>query len=578
MKENIIETIRDRVDIVSLIQGYVPTLKRSGKSFKGCCPFHQEKTPSFYISPDKGLYYCFGCQEGGDIFDFMSKIEHLSFNEAAKKLADVAGVEYKPQTEKTDKDTERRSRARKVLEFANNFWQKNLVDKIGEPAQNYLKIRKLTKETAEKFELGFALAQDNSLTSSALKAEHKLEGLKILGLTTQYGNDYFRNRIMFPIYNHRGELSAFGGRMLEKGEPKYLNSPESLLFNKSKILYGLYYSAPQIRKEEKAILLEGYMDVISLFQHGVQNCVAPLGTSFTEDHGRLLKRYTNEVVIMFDPDSAGIKASLRTGLILTKMGLFVKVGNLNSDLDPDDYIHEHGKEKFDKVVNNAKDLIGFHLEYILEKRGGKDNMGAQEKTLIFEEVLEDIKSQPDAIVKSEWLKYCSETLNISEQALADRLRKSNFTYRSNYNAPTTDKPKQKEFIQETDLVKWLIRYPKNMSIAKNLTKEYFNDENLWQMFKTMLEIYEDNPDIENIVQPLKEKMPKEENFIIKSSVEPLPKDFDEERDISECIKNLEKGYYKKELNKIKQEIKSHPMGETPKALLEKRMKIQKLMK
>ncbi len=574
MKENIIETIRDRVDIVSIIQGYVPTLKRAGKSFKGCCPFHQEKTPSFHISPDKGLYYCFGCQEGGDIFDFISKIEHLSFNETAKKLADIAGVEYKPQTEKQDKDTERRTRARKVLEFAKNFWHKNLLSNIGEPAKNYLKIRKITKETAEKFELGFALNSDNTLTSNALKAEHKLEGLKILGLTTQYGNDYFRNRIMFPIYNHRGELSAFGGRMLEKGEPKYLNSPESLLFNKSKVLYGLYYSAPQIRKQEKAILLEGYMDVISLFQHGVQNCVAPLGTSFTEDHGRLLKRYTNEVVIMFDPDSAGIKASLRAGLILTKMGLFVKVGNLNSDLDPDDYIHKHGKEKFDKVVNNAKDLISFHLEYILEKRGGKDNLGAQEKTLIFEEVLEGIKSQPDAIVKSEWLKYCSETLNINQQALADRLRKSSFSY----NAPKVSEPQQKEFQKEIDLVKWLIRYPKHLSVAKNLTKEYFNDEKLWQMFKTMLEIYEDNPDNENIVQQLKEKMPKKENFIIKSSVEPLPKDFNEERDILECIKNLEKSYYKKELNKIKQEIKSYPAGETPKQLLEKRIKIQKLIK
>ncbi|MBT7283022.1 MAG: DNA primase, partial [Elusimicrobiaceae bacterium] len=528
MKENNIEIIRDRIDIVSLIQGYLPNLKRAGRSFKACCPFHQEKTPSFHVSPDKGLYYCFGCQEGGDIFDFLMKIEHLSFNEAAKKLAGIAGVEYKQQTAKMSKDEERRSRARKVLEFARDFFHKNLLSNIGEPAKNYLKARKLTKETAEKFELGFALNSDSALTSNAIKAEHKIEGLKILGLSTQYGSDYFRNRLMFPIYNHRGELCAFGGRMLEKGEPKYLNSPESLLFNKSKILYGLYYSAPEIRKQQKAILLEGYMDVISVHQNGVKNCLAPLGTSFTEDHGRLLKRYTNEVVIMFDPDEAGIKASLRAGLILTKMGLFVKVANLNSDLDPDDYIHTHGQEKFNQVVNNAKDLINFHLEYILKKRGGSANLNAQEKTLIFEEVLEDIKSQPDAIVKSEWVKYCAETLNISQQALADRLRKSSYAPRQNYYSSQLDKDDNKEdeksHNKELDLVKWLIRYPKNIAIARNLTKEYFNNERVWQIFSNILEIYEDNPDNENITKELQEKMPKEENFIIKSSVEPLPKD------------------------------------------------------
>ena len=340
MQENLAEKIKQRIDLVEFVRQYVPHLKKAGKTWKACCPFHKEKTPSFTVSSEKGLYYCFGCQEGGDIFDFLMKMENLSFNEAVRKLADIAGVEYRPQGGFSAAE-QQRINARKMLDWAKGFYHKNLMSAGGEFARNYVKGRGLTKETVQKFELGFAKNDAVGLCKAAQANGYTAQQLKDVGLCVQtaYGaRDYFRGRLMFPIINQRGETVGFGGRILADGEPKYLNSPETLLFSKSHVLFGLNFAGPAIRKAGRAVLLEGYMDVIACHQAGFENTVAPLGTSLTAEHAKLLKRYTDNAVVLFDPDAAGIKAALRGALVLIEKGLFVKVASFSDGLNPDEYL------------------------------------------------------------------------------------------------------------------------------------------------------------------------------------------------------------------------------------------------
>ncbi len=364
ISNSVIEQIKDRLDIVEFIRQYVPNLKRAGKTYKACCPFHHEKTPSFTCSSEKGLFYCFGCQAGGDIFEFLMKMENLSFNEALEKLAERAGVEYKPQRAEFSAEEQRRSSARKALDFARSFYHKNLLSAAGTNARAYVKERNLTKETCVKFELGLAFNDATALARAAQAAGYSENDLKDAGLClrTDFGmRDYFRNRLMFPIINHRGDTVGFGGRILGQGEPKYLNSPETVLFTKSHVLYGLNFAGPAIRKTDRAVLLEGYMDVIGCHQAGIDYTVAPLGTSLTEEHARLLKRYTENVILLFDPDEAGIKAALRGSVVLISHGLFVKIATLPDGLDPDEYVAKYGKESFEQILNNAEDFIAFQV-------------------------------------------------------------------------------------------------------------------------------------------------------------------------------------------------------------------------
>ena len=235
MNTSVTEQIKDKLDIVEFIRQYVPNLKRAGKTYKACCPFHKEKTPSFTCSSEKGLFYCFGCQAGGDIFDFLMRIENLSFNEALAKLANLAGVPYRPTRQLTGEEI-RRANVRRLLEFAKSFYHKNLMAAGGEFARAYVKKRNLTKETCQHFELGFAKAEPTALAQAALAAGYREQDLKDAGLCiiTGFGpRDYYRNRLMFPIINHRGDTIGFGGRILGEGEPKYLNSPETIVFTKS---------------------------------------------------------------------------------------------------------------------------------------------------------------------------------------------------------------------------------------------------------------------------------------------------------------------------------------------------------
>lgn len=577
MKNNIVETIKERLDITELVRQYVPHLKKAGKTWKACCPFHQEKTPSFTVNSEKGLYYCFGCQEGGDIFAFLMKAENLSFNEAVRKLAETAGVEYQPLAELSGEE-KKRVEARKLMDFAKKFYHKNLMSAGGEFARNYIKERNLTKETAVKFELGFAKNDATDLCKNADASGYKARDLKENGLCvlTDYGaRDYFRGRLMFPIINPRGETIGFGGRILGDGSPKYLNSPETRLFNKSRVLYGLNFAGPVIRKEGRAVLLEGYMDVIACHQAGVENTVAPLGTSLTPDHAKLLKRYTDEVVVLFDPDSAGVKAALRGALILISEGLYVKVASLSEGLDPDEYLSKYGKEKFDEVLADAQDLIEFHTGLLLKSR--KLPLGPQDKTALISELVETIHKQPDEIVRREWVKYAAEQIGVDEKLVLERAAQPSAAGRF---PPRQTAPVKKAALNpaEENLITWLLKFPVHLNQCTDLTPEHFENATMRSIFQELQLVHKENPLTDNAAEAVIQKLPDLKNEVIRLSLLELPQDFTPQRDIASCAKTLNRVRLERELSKVQQQIKRAGTGQVPPEIMKHFLELQNKLK
>lgn len=585
IQPNVAEQIKQRIDLVELVRQYVPHLKKSGKTWKACCPFHKEKTPSFTVSSEKALYYCFGCQEGGDIFDFLMKMENLSFNEAVQKLADMAGVEYKPQAGFSAAE-QQRIQARKTLDFAKNFYHKNLMSLGGEAARNYIKGRGLTKETTQKFELGLAKNDSTSFVRAAQANHYTPQQLKEVGLAvlTSYGpKDYYRNRLMFPIINQRGETVGFGGRILGEGEPKYLNSPETLLFNKSQVLYGLNFAGPAIRKAGRAVLLEGYMDVIACHQAGFEYMVAPLGTSLTADHARLLKRYTDNVIVLFDPDAAGIKAALRGALILIEQGLFVKVASLSDGLDPDEYIAKYGKEKFEYVLDHAQDLIEFHTRLQLDLY--PQPLQPQAKTAIIGELVETLLKQPDPIVRREWVKYIAEQVKVEEALVLERVRsveKTASRFQNRFQAAAAKQPiktsaPERFNAAEENLVGWLLRFPQYATGCEELA-EQFDSRALGELLQAVCQAAAQNPETAGFTERVCALAPAQTQLAIRLSVTELPKDFQAARDIPTCKKAVEKEALQRQLNAVRQQIKTAGAGQVPPELLQQMAQLQNKLK
>ena len=584
MKTDIVEQIKDRLDIVEFIRQYVPSLKRAGKTYKACCPFHQEKTPSFTCSSEKGLFYCFGCQEGGDIVGFLMKIENLSFREAVERLADLAGIDYQP-TQTLTREEQHRQNVRKVLDFARQHYHKNFMSRMGDLARAYVKNRQLTKETCEHFELGLSAAQ-GVLTNAAKQAGYTEQDLKEAGLCiqSQYGlKEYFRNRLMFPIWNQRGDTVGFGGRILGEGDPKYLNSPETILFTKSHVLYGLNFAGPAIRKAGRAVLLEGYMDVIGCHQAGVEYTVAPLGTSLTNEHAKLLKRYTQNVIVLFDPDEAGLKAALRGALILTEEGLFVKVASLPDGLDPDEYIVQYGKENFEAILNNAQDLINFALERQLSLHPVP--LSAQDKTEIVTQLTHMIAKQPDAIVRREWAKVVAERLMVEEQLVLQRLAQTQKTveFSGHYQAKTqphviNTETEQKTPVTEENLLSWILKSPQHCVLCSELTADDFSSPVLWQIFQTIIKTHAGNPQTEDITELTALALPQQKNEIAKLALLQTPSDFNPARDIAACAAKLEQAGIQKKLQTVTRQMKTYGTGNVPPEVFQTYMQLQQKLK
>jgi len=424
--DNAVEIILADVDLVEVVGEYV-TLKKAGKNYKGLCPFHQEKTPSFSVSPEKNLYYCFGCGAGGNAFNFIMEMENIPFKEALELLARRQGIEL----ESKDQEKERATRRKKDLMFelyrlVARFYQYILLESpAGEKGRRYLEERGYPLEWAGEKGLGLAPPGWDNLYRFLTKKGYQAGFLEEAGLIIKGNGGYydrFRDRLIFTIYNYRDYPIAFGGRLLSSNgdQPKYLNSPETLLYSKSRNLYGLNWAAGEIRKKGQVLVVEGYTDVLTLQLYGLENCVASLGTAFTLEQARLLKRFAPRVYIGYDSDIAGESATRRGLEILRQEGLEVFIVELEPGMDPDDVLRDRGLEFFSEKVKSSKNYLEYLLDAVCQQFKLDSSAGRVEAGKECVRVLGNIDNE---IERQEYLKYTAEKLDIDAGGLQRELNK-----------------------------------------------------------------------------------------------------------------------------------------------------------
>ncbi len=420
-----VQEITEVAKVEEVIQDFV-SLKRRGANMMGLCPFHNEKTPSFVVSPAKNIYKCFGCGRAGGPVQFLMEHESFTFPEALRYIAKKYGIEVE-ETQASQAEIAARQHLDSlylVNQFAQEYFQQQLFDTdLGKSVGlSYFKRRGFREETIKKFGLGFTTDQRSGFTDVATKKGYSLESLKKLGLTTQYDRDFFRNRVMFTIHNLSGKPIAFAGRIMAKDvkAPKYINSPETEIYHKSKVLYGANFAKAPIRKEDECILVEGYTDVISLHQAGIENVVAASGTSLTTEQIRLIKRYTPNVKILFDGDFAGLKAALRGIDLILAQDLNVKVVMLPDGEDPDSYLQSVGTSAFKTFLEEkAQDFIFFKTNLLLNQVGNDP----VKKTELIKDVVGSISKIPDPIKRSLYIKECARLVSVEEQLLINEINK-----------------------------------------------------------------------------------------------------------------------------------------------------------
>ena len=418
-----VELVRAAADLFEVVSEYV-ALKKSGARWRGLCPFHQEKTPSFYVDPDKQLYYCFGCSSGGDVFKFLMLYEKLEFPEALRSLASRYNVTL---PEATRPEVSEKQRVVGLNRQAMGFFHDQLLRPSGERARRYLASRGIRREVAERFVLGYApegwTALKDHLGRAAGGAETLALAAGLLAKKEETGRTYdrFRDRVIFPIVNLTEDVIGFGGRVLGEGEPKYLNSPDSPAFNKGENLYALPFAKDAIRKSGFAILVEGYMDAIALQTAGVEQVVATLGTGFTPGHVRLLKRFTESVVVNFDPDVAGRQAARRSIETLLENGFEVKVVALPPGKDPDRYVRDEGVERYRERVNGALPYV----EYLTREVAGRVDLGgAQGKVKALNEVLPFLARMDNPVRRAAQVEMLASVLGIEDRLVLQELKEA----------------------------------------------------------------------------------------------------------------------------------------------------------
>ncbi len=426
--QEIISQILDRANIADVIGGYIP-LKQAGRNFKAPCPFHHEKTPSFVVNPDKQIFHCFGCGVGGNVVTFVMKQERMEFPEALKFLAEKMGIEIPATDVKNNQVHEFRQQILRVNELAAKYYHQNLISdksELAKTAREYLKSRGLSLESVSKFQLGLALDGWDGLLKALVAQNFSASFLEKAGLLIAKNQgsghyDRFRQRVIFPIFNARGQIVAFGARSLNKdSSAKYINSPETSLYTKGQYLYGLNWAKEAISRQDSVIVVEGYMDFITPFSAGVENIVASLGTALTVEQIRLIGRYTKNIVMLFDADPAGQAAMIRSLDLLVEEGMTVKVAALSDGDDPDSFVRKAGAQAFGEAVKNAQSLFDFKLQFLV-----KQNPGAtvESNAKIAAQMLSTIAKFDNAIIQTEYLKRLAQALMIAPEALLLEIKK-----------------------------------------------------------------------------------------------------------------------------------------------------------
>ena len=527
--DEILNEVRENNDIVEVISQYVH-LKRSGRNYFGLCPFHNEKSPSFSVSPDKQIFHCFGCGVGGNVFTFISKIEGIGFKEAIENLADRAGIVLPKSTNNEDsRKEELKSKVYKVNNFTADYYHKRLYKPESKAGQEYVKQRKLTNETLESYNLGFSGNYDElykTLRKEGFNDEEILEsGLVKKNEHGQYV-DFYRDRFMIPILDVRNRVIAFGGRVLGDAKRfKYLNSPENIVYSKGKHLFGLNVAKRYDHK--KLLIVEGYMDAISLHQRGITNVVAALGTALTTNQGWLLRRNAEQVILGFDADGAGQNAIMRAMEVMQNMGCDMRVLQMTGAKDPDEFIIKYGSARFQKLMNEAISLLEFRVK-VLEQN--LDLEVASDKVKFLNEIAKLIAKIDNTIEQEIYIEKLSKGYNISKEAIFGQVNKLQYSSKTQIN--NLEKPKP------------VVIHKKETKVDNNISEEIIKREN------TIISILINNP--ENF-QMIKEHM-KIEDFkydlnikIVKALYEELEK---EDSNISLVLDKIEDEEIKNHLTAI----------------------------
>ena len=556
--EETLEEVRQANDIVDVISQYVH-LKRSGRNFFGLCPFHNEKSPSFSVSPDKQIFHCFGCGVGGNVFTFLSKIEGINFVEAVQTLAERTNIQLPTFENQADRQKEElRAKVYKVNEFTAEYYHENLYKPTAKMAQEYVKKRKLSNETLKSFRIGFSGKFDELYQALRKEGFQDLEILES-GLVNKNDNgryiDRYRNRLMFPICDARGRVIAFGGRVLDDSKPKYINSPENIVFNKGRNLFGLNVAKKGQDTKRRLLIVEGYMDVISLHQRGITNVVAPLGTALTQQQGWLLRKTSEQIILSFDSDEAGLKAKIRAVDILQNMGCDIRILQMEGAKDPDEYIIKYGNARFQSLVDKALSIIEFKVR-LLKK--DLDLNSTNDKIKFLNEIAKLISKVDNNIEKEVYIEKISKEYEISKEAIYAEVNK--LTYENKQGEKVLDKAKpvvrhiniQKNEVSETvkrrenTVLAILLNGDLNVYkiIKQNISKEDFKDEiNKKIAEKLYEELEKGNSNINGILDELGEE---EQNHV----TEILADDYEIE-DVEKAIDDVLRSYEKDKLNNKK---------------------------
>lgn len=556
--EELIEEIKNSNDIVDIISQYV-NLKRSGRNFFGLCPFHKEKSPSFSVSPDKQIFHCFGCGAGGNVIHFISKIENADFKEAIGILANRAGIELPTLNNYEDNKTALlKSKVYEINQIAAEFYHQNLYKPTSKIGQEYIKKRKLDNRTLKSFLIGYSgnfdelyrILKQNGFTEEEILASslvNKTDDGKYI--------DRFRKRVMFPIQDTRNKVIAFGGRVTDDSKPKYINSPENIVYSKGRHLFGL--NVAKRGELKNIIIVEGYMDAISLYQRGITNVVASLGTALTEAQGRLLRRYSERVTIGYDSDGAGQAATLRGLEILQNIGCDVRILQISGAKDPDEYVIKYGPERFLKCVEQAISLVEFKVK-MLKQSLNLDNIN--DKIKFLNQVAKILSNVTNSIERELYVEKIANEYNVSKEAIYGEVNK--LIYAKNTGEKTLEKPIVKKEIkkekQEIDssttkrenlIIYLLINYPQeSYKKIKSVISE--TDMKLEENQKILKKMYEEiekgniNIDILNNF---------EEQNIIDHITGIMSYDF-EISDLNKCIEDVVNTYEKDKLINRRQEI------------------------
>ena len=556
--EEIIEQVRQNNDVVDVISQYV-NLKRSGRNFFGLCPFHKEKSPSFSVSPDKQIFHCFGCGAGGNVIHFISKIENADFKEAIGILANRAGIELPTLNNYEDNKTALlKSKVYEINQIAAEFYHQNLYKPTSKIGQEYIKKRKLDNRTLKSFLIGYSGNFDELyriLKQKGFTEEEILASSLVNKTDDGKYIDRFRKRVMFPIQDTRNKVIAFGGRVTDDSKPKYINSPENIVYSKGRHLFGL--NVAKRGELKNIIIVEGYMDAISLYQRGITNVVASLGTALTEAQGRLLRRYSERVTIGYDSDGAGQAATLRGLEILQNIGCDVRILQISGAKDPDEYVIKYGPERFLKCVEQAISLVEFKVK-MLKQSLNLDNIN--DKIKFLNQVAKILSNVTNSIERELYVEKIANEYNVSKEAIYGEVNK--LIYAKNTGEKTLEKPIVKKEIkkekQEIDssttkrenlIIYLLINYPQeSYKKIKSVISE--NDMKLEENQKILKKMYEEiekgniNIDILNYF---------EEQNIIDHISGIMSYDF-EISDLNKCIEDVVNTYEKDKLINRRQEI------------------------